>query len=135
VNDLNIHKRLRVYEFNDKYIKFLHSFDSKVHFPTGISYTTSVKYIGIIASNSMVIYFAPMSSDKNQFYKHKIQANTFEKLMTPGTIAYPSIYVGVLLLNNQIPVNITKREKILLSVDPYSQKNKQYGNLLALELQ
>jgi hypothetical protein len=135
MNNFQHFKRLRTYEFNDKYIKYLHSFDGKVHFPENVIYVTSVKYVGSIAANEKAEYFAPMTSDKNKIYEHKIENNTFEKIMTPGTFKHNSCYVGTLLICNQIPIISANKQKNLFSIDPYAQKNKQYGNLLALELQ
>jgi hypothetical protein len=86
-------KRLRTYEIFDEYIKYLHSFDNKVHLPDGEIYVTSVKYAGETSSNNKFKYYAPLSSDKNKrFLSEDGNSNIFEKINTPHN-RYPFIYI------------------------------------------
>ncbi len=105
-------KRLKFYNIDDNYIEFLHSFDNKVPY----NKKNRRPYIGIILEVNGLTYFAPMFSPKQQ-HKTYNSNKTYIKI---------SNNMGIIKLNNMIPVNIEN----LTYIDFNSIQDKKYRNLL-----
>lgn len=104
--------RLKFYNVDDEYIEYLYSIDNRVPF----NKNSKRPYIGIILEINKFKYFAPMFSPKQQHNKYKTNA-TYIKIGEG---------LGIIKLNNMIPVNI----KNLRYIDFNNIEDKKYRNLL-----
>jgi hypothetical protein len=128
-----VHKidKFRIYEVNDDYVKYLHSFENKVHLIDSKRYIVSVKYFGDIKNKGNFIYVMPLSSDKNRLYFNLDErTNTIEKLKSPGTVNHPSKYLGVIQIGSQIPIKLGSNLLKEYALDP---NKSAYGQLLQYE--
>ena len=105
-------ERIKFYNIDDKYIEYLHKFDSKVPF----NKNNKRPYIGIILDINGTIYFAPMFSPKQQHTKYK--ANVTHIKIGEN--------LGIIKLNNMIPVN----KRNLKYIDFKKIEDEKYKNLL-----
>lgn len=104
--------RLKFYNVDDEYIEYLYSIDNRVPF----NKNNKRPYIWIILEINKFKYFAPMFSPKQQHNKYKTNA-TYIKIGEG---------LGIIKLNNMIPVNI----KNLRYIDFNNIEDKKYRNLL-----
>lgn len=105
-------ERLKFYNVDDEYIEYLYSIDNRVPF----NKNSKRPYIGIILEINKFKYFAPMFSPKQQHNKYKTNA-TYIKIGEG---------LGIIKLNNMIPVNIRN----LRYIDFNNIEDKKYRNLL-----
>lgn len=105
-------ERLKFYNVNDDYIKYLYQFDKKVPF----NKNNKRPYIGIILEINGMTYFAPMFSPKPQHSRYKANA-TYIKIEEN---------LGLIRLNNMIPVS----KENLKYIDFNKIQDKKYRNLL-----
>jgi protein AbiQ len=106
-------KPLRLYRIEDKYIRFLHSRDSKVQF----NKDAKRPYVGIVFTFGKFKYFVPMESPKPTHLKIK-----------PGKhiLRIENGKYGILGFNNMIPVP----DDALISFDIAAEKDDNYRVLL-----
>lgn len=106
-------ENLRIYKVEDKYIRFLHSRDSKVQY----NKNARRPYVGVVFSFGGFKYFAPLESPK---------AN--HKNMKPGKhfLKLDSGKYGIIGFNNMIPVH----KDALVSLDISLEKDEKYRRLL-----
>ncbi len=105
-------ERLKFYNIDDEYIKYLYQFDKKVPY----NKNSKRPYIGIVLEIRGTKYFAPMFSPKQQHSKYKANA----------THINIDNNLGMIKLNNMIPVN----EKDLRLIEFNKIQDKKYRNLL-----
>ena len=105
-------ERLKFYNIDDEYIKYLYQFDNKVPF----NKNNKRPYIGIILEINNMTYFAPMFSPKLQHNKYKSNS-TYIKI---------GENLGLIRLNNMIPVC----KKNLRYIDFNKIQDQKYRNLL-----
>ncbi len=105
-------ERLKFYNIDDEYIKYLYQFDKKVPY----NKNNKRPYIGIVLKIKGTKYFAPMFSPKQQHSKYKANA----------THINIDNNLGMIKLNNMIPVN----EKNLRLIEFNKIQDKKYRNLL-----
>lgn len=105
-------ERLKFYNIDDEYIKYLYQFDKKVPY----NKNNKRPYIGIVLEIKGTKYFAPMFSPKQQHSKYK------------ANVTHINIdnNLGMIKLNNMIPVN----EKDLRLIEFNKIQDKKYRNLL-----
>ena len=104
--------RLKFYNVNDKYIRYLHSFDIKVPF----NKNQNRPYVGIVIEINSFKYFAPMFSPKKNHMKYEDN---------PTYIKIGSQY-GIIRFNNMIPVI----DKYLKYINFDNINDIKYKNLL-----
>jgi len=104
---------LRIYRIEDKYIRFLHSRDSKVQYNKG----TRRPYVGIVLFVGQFRYFVPMESPKANHAKIKPGKHILK--MEGGNL-------GLLGFNNMVPVP----ESALIRFDIANEPDPQYRDLL-----
>lgn len=104
--------RLKFYNIDDEYIKYLYKFDNKVPY----NKNSKRPYIGIILEIHGITYFAPMFSPKKQHTKYKANA-TYIRI---------GENLGIIKLNNMIPVNPDNLKYINFN----DIEDKKYKNLL-----
>lgn len=105
-------ERLKFYNIDDEYIKYLYEFDKKVPF----NKNSKRPYIGIVFQINKTTYFAPMFSPKQQHSKYKAN-KTYIKIGNN---------LGIIKLNNMIPVSM----EYLKYIDFNDIQDKKYRNLL-----
>ena len=115
---------MKFYYVNSDYVQYLKQVDPK-NVQNNYENTKNQKpYLGIVLSVNNKNYFAPLSSDKNLKYKNIKDTNpTVFKLITKN-----DNYLGVVKLNNMIPVN--KSELYEITKDDLLKKDSKYQNLL-----
>ena len=115
---------MKFYYVNSDYVQYLKQVDPK-NVQNNYENTKNQKpYLGIVLSVNNKNYFAPLSSDKNLKYKNIKDTNpTVFKLITKN-----DNYLGVVKLNNMIPVN--KPELYEITKDDLLKKDSKYQNLL-----
>lgn len=105
-------EKLKFYNIDDNYIKYLYEFDKKVPF----NKDNKRPYIGIVLEINGTKYFAPMFSPKKQHSKYKSNATYIR--IGEG--------LGILRLNNMIPVE----DKNLKYINFNDIKDNKYKYLL-----
>jgi hypothetical protein len=128
-------KRFKLAVINIDYIKYLHSFEPRIHLPIAIDdkiYSGKVPYIGIIYQIENVSYYAPLSSDKNGIFfnreKEKFnfdpdKINVFEPIILHNYTINKDFYVGSLRIGNAIPIiNDCILDETFLNIINYKHK-------------
>ncbi len=68
--------KIRFYELDNDYVKYLHMSDSQVYFHD--SYSKDIKpYVGIIATINDIRYFIPLTSPKMKHTKRKLRTKDY----------------------------------------------------------
>lgn len=101
---------LKMYYIEDDYINYLRKFDNKVPF----NKNQSRPYIGIVIDRNNVHYFAPLSSPKPKHLKMNNSIDIYK--IKNGEL-------GVINLNNMIPVSLNNIIKIDIDNQAISYKN------------
>lgn len=104
---------LRIYRVDEKYIRFLHSKDSRVQFNKG----NRRPYVGIVLMVGSYKYFVPMESPRPSH--NKIRPGYHIMKLDKGNL-------GLLGFNNMIPIH--KEALIEFSID--DEPDEQYASLL-----
>lgn len=104
---------LKIYRIEEKYIRFLHSRDSKVQYNKG----NKRPYVGIVLLIGSYQYFVPMESPKSSHAKIK-SGNHILKLDNGN--------LGLLGFNNMIPVH----KDALISFNIDNEPDEKYAELL-----
>lgn len=115
---------MKFYYVDSDYIHYLQKIDAK-NVQNNYENTPNQKpYIGIVLRVNNKTYFAPLSSDKNLKYKNIKNSNpTVFKLITNN-----DNYLGVIKLNNMIPVNETELHQ--MTSESIAEKEIKYRKLL-----
>jgi len=115
---------MEFYYVNSDYIRYLQQIDPK-NVQHNYENTINQKpYLGIVLRVNNKDYFAPLSSDKNLKYKQIKDSNpTVYKLVTTN-----KNYLGVIKLNNMIPVQQSELNK--MTKENILEKDINYQKLL-----
>ncbi|HHR5929650.1 TPA: type III toxin-antitoxin system ToxN/AbiQ family toxin [Providencia alcalifaciens] len=115
---------MKFYYVNSDYVEYLKQTDPKNVQNNYENAKNQKPYLGIVLSVNNKNYFAPLSSDKNLKYKSIKETNpTVFKLITTN-----NNYLGVIKLNNMIPVN--KSELNEITKNDLLEKDSKYQKLL-----
>lgn len=115
---------MKFYYVNSDYVQYLKQTDPKNVQNNYENAANKKPYVGIVLSVNGKDYFAPLSSDKNQKYKNIKESNpTVYKIIT-----HNNNYLGVIKLNNMIPVKKTELNQI--TKESISEKDSKYQKLL-----
>ena len=102
--------KLAVYYMKDEYIDYLSKYDNRVPFNKG----QTRPYVGVVVKHNGIDYFAPLSSPKP---KHQLLKNGLDVFkIKEGKL-------GIINLNNMIPVKPENVIKINLDLKPQAYKN------------
>jgi hypothetical protein len=115
-------RRINIFEIDEDYLKFLHSFNKSIHYVTGTYYVTTTKYIGNLGEKNLC-NFAPLSSDKNKLHINDINHIGFQPIIIDNK------YLGVVRICNQIPIIDNNLLKPVIISSIY-KKNYKYASLL-----
>lgn len=115
---------MKFYYVNYDYVEYLKQTDPKNVQNNYENAKNQKPYLGIVLSVNNKNYFAPLSSDKNLKYKNIKKTNpTVFKLITTN-----NNYLGIIKLNNMIPVN--KSELNEITKNDLLEKDSKYQKLL-----
>lgn len=106
-------ENLRIYKVDDKYIRYLHSRDSKVQY----NKNARRPYVGVVFNFGGFKYFAPLESPK---------ANHINMKSGKHILKLDSGKYGLIGFNNMIPVH----KDALISLDISLEKDEKYRRLL-----
>lgn len=102
--------KLAVYYMKDEYIDYLSKYDNRVPFNKG----QTRPYVGVVVKHNGIDYFAPLSSPKP---KHQLLKNGIDIFkIKDGKL-------GIINLNNMIPVKSENVIKINLDLKPQAYRN------------
>ena len=127
--------KLRFYTINPQYIDYLQSADANVYNHSGAKYKKPRPYVGVVLKVAGNKFFAPLTS-----YKPK------QDKIPPGNLSVFKIYertnprnkLGMIKLNNMIPVLDSQLQLLDMNAQPSHYKNvlyKQYEFIGANALQ
>lgn len=109
-------ENIKAYYIEDSYINYLSQYDKKVPF----NKQQTRPYIGVVIKRNNLDYFAPLSSPKE---KHKLMKSGLDVFKIKGGD------LGIINLNNMIPVSRNNIIKIDLDKKPVSYKNLINGQI------
>jgi protein AbiQ len=111
------------FRVSDVYISFLHGIDAKVYFNKSDRNTRP--YVGVVLEVGGQKYFAPLTSYKPKQDAFKASDPRFFKIHEKGV---PTNKLGMIALNNMIPVIDTQITRIEFSAQP-----ERYRRMLLLQ--
>lgn len=118
-----MYEKLLIVKVDSKYCNYLRKYDSKVSYNAGAKELRP--FIGVLFMIGKCEYFAPLSSPKP---KHKTLRNTLDLLKIDNGD------LGVINLNNMIPVNSNNYEEFDLDKKPKDEEEKFRITLLSNQL-
>ncbi|CAL7897849.1 type III toxin-antitoxin system ToxN/AbiQ family toxin [Fusobacterium necrophorum] len=123
---------IRLYEIDNDYIDYLRQFDSKVLNHSGITYSKTRKYLGVLLDINNCKYLAPLSSPepKSDYINGQIRKSIIPiiRIVKLGT---SNILLGKIKLSNMIPIYDMS---VLSYYDINKEQDLKYKNLVIDEL-
>lgn len=118
---------LKIYNIDSEYIDYLKQFEQNIEYNIKDKNKHKRPYIGIVFEIENYLYFAPLKSPKKK-YDLSMRSHTDIILIDDGKM-------GIINLNDMIPVPKAKKDKLLTEVDYKTNVNDgkeivKYKNLI-----
>lgn len=126
-------EKLKLFEIEEEYIKYLQQFDKLVLNYSGDSYSKSRKYLGILLEINGLKYIAPLSSpNKKTDYEGVEIRKSIIPIIRIIKLGTKNVLLGTIKLSNMIPVH---DEKVLKYYDVKKEEDTNYQKLILNELE